>query len=43
MVAFSILAASNLVYRWYHPNGDLTPAEIASRLMHFFRNGYLAK
>lgn len=41
MVAFAILASSNWVYRWYRPDGYLSPTEIASKFVHFFENGYL--
>ena len=43
MVAYSILASSNWVYRWYHPDGGLTPAEIAEKFSHFFERGYLKR
>ena len=41
MVAFAILASSNGVYRWYQPDGSLTPADISERFIRFFENGYL--
>jgi AcrR family transcriptional regulator len=41
MTAFSILASSNGVYRWYRAEGSLTPTDITERFIHFFENGYL--
>lgn len=41
MVAFAILASSNWVYRWYRPDGYLTPTDIARKFVHFFESGYL--
>lgn len=43
MAAFTILASSNWVYRWYQPDGGLTPSEIAEKFVRFFENGYLKK
>lgn len=43
MVAFSILASSNWVYRWYRPGGKFTPTEIAAKFISFFENGYLKR
>ena len=41
MVSFAILAASNGVYRWYRPNGYLSPTDIAERFVKLFENGYM--
>lgn len=43
MVAFAILASSNGVYRWYRPDGYLTPTDIARQFLRFFENGYLKR
>jgi AcrR family transcriptional regulator len=43
MVSFAILAAANWVYRWYRPNGYLTPEEIANQLTHILEYGFMKR
>ena len=38
MTSFAILAVSNWVYRWYRPDGYLTPIQIADRCIHLLEN-----
>jgi TetR/AcrR family transcriptional regulator, cholesterol catabolism regulator len=41
MAGFTILAASNWLYHWYHPEGKMTPLEIADHCIKLLENGYL--
>lgn len=41
MATFAILGASNSIYRWYRPDGELTPARIANQYVYLLANGYL--
>jgi AcrR family transcriptional regulator len=41
MAGFAILAVSNWLYRWYRPDGGLTPPEIADQYIKLLENGYL--
>lgn len=42
MAAFLILSACNWVYKWYKPNGRLTPQEIASQYIKILEGGIVA-
>jgi len=41
MASFLILSACHWVYKWYRPDGRLTPGEIADRYVNILENGYL--
>lgn len=41
MYTFALLAAVNWCYRWYSPEGILTPDEIADQYIKFIENGIL--
>lgn len=41
MASFLILSACHWVYKWYHPDGRLTPSDIADRFVNILENGYL--
>jgi AcrR family transcriptional regulator len=43
MAGFAILGTANWVYRWYHPDGYLTPAQIVKKMIHMLEHGYLKK
>jgi AcrR family transcriptional regulator len=43
MAGFAILGTANWTYRWYHPDGYLTPAQIAEKMVHMLEHGYLKK
>ncbi len=43
MAAFAILAISNWPYRWYNPDGPLTPMQIADEFIRLIENGYLKR
>jgi len=41
MASLAILAVCNWTYRWYRQRGELTPTQIADRLIDMLENGYL--
>ena len=41
IVSFTIMAACNWTYHWYRPNGDLTPEQIADRVISLLEKGYM--
>jgi AcrR family transcriptional regulator len=41
MACFAILTASNGPYRWYQPQGSLTPVKIAGQFIKLLENGYV--
>ena len=41
MATFAILGAANSIYRWYRPDGELTPVQIANQYIDLLSNGYL--
>jgi AcrR family transcriptional regulator len=43
LATLAILAVSNWIYRWYQPDGGLTPAQIADQFIHLLENGYIKK
>jgi len=43
MASFTILAVSNSIYRWYRPDGYLTPTQIADQFIYLLENGYMKK
>lgn len=43
MTCFAILAVSNWIYRWYRPNGPLTPMQIAEKFIHLLEYGYIKR
>ncbi len=43
MTAFSILAVSNTIYRWYQPGGKLTHSQISDHVIKLLSYGYRKK
>ncbi len=41
VACFAILAVSNGPYRWYRPEGSLTPLKIADQFIKLLENGYM--
>lgn len=41
MACFAILGAANSIYRWYHPDGYLSPKQIAKNFIHLLEYGYI--
>jgi AcrR family transcriptional regulator len=41
MACFAILGAANWIYRWYHPDGYLSPKQIAQKFIYLLEHGYL--
>jgi AcrR family transcriptional regulator len=41
MATFAILGAANSIYRWYRPDGELTPSRLANQFIYLLANGYL--
>ena len=41
MASFLIFSACNWVYKWYKPNGRLSPEDIAKEYIKLLENGYL--
>lgn len=43
MASFAILGTANSIYRWYNPDGGLSPVQIANQFIHLLENGYIKK
>jgi TetR/AcrR family transcriptional regulator, cholesterol catabolism regulator len=43
MASFAVLGAANSIYRWYNPDGGMSPTQIANQFIHLLENGYLKK
>ena len=43
ITSFGILGAANWIYRWYNPDGNLTPEQISEKIIHLAENGYLKR
>jgi len=41
LASFAILGACNWTYHWYHPDGGLTPEQIAQHFITILEKGYL--
>lgn len=41
IASFLLLSACNWIYKWYQPDGRLTPEEIANKYIVFFEKGYI--
>ena len=43
IASYGIMGAANWIYRWYNPDGNLTPEQIAERIILLVENGYLKR
>jgi AcrR family transcriptional regulator len=43
IASYGILGAANWTYRWYSPDGMLTPEQIAEKIVRLLENGYLKR
>lgn len=43
IASYGIMGAGNWIYRWYNPDGYLTPEQIAEKIVLLVENGYLKR